>query len=162
MNLLLIPYCPSSPATGDPERADYLHNKAVMMEKKAMSRTYLAFDNDKNILGYFSLGMKCMRVPDDTPISNSTRKKMNIDEDTGVAQSYLLGQLGRDNSSPKGFGAELLVEAKKRLMEANLIVGCRMVRLDCADELIPYYERNGFKFVSKNRDRTLNQMVILI
>ena len=98
------------------------------MEKKSMSRTYLAVLGTR-ILGYFSIGMKCMRIPDDTPISKNTRKRMNIDEDTGVAQSYLLGQLGRDDSSPTGFGKELLSESLRRLIDANRIVGCRMVRL---------------------------------
>ena len=37
-----------------------------MMEKKCMSRTYLAI-HDGSILGYFSIGMKCMRIPDDNP-----------------------------------------------------------------------------------------------
>ncbi|MDY5678728.1 MAG: hypothetical protein SPF21_02095, partial [Candidatus Methanomethylophilaceae archaeon] len=146
----------------DHDREDYLHNKAIMMEKKSISRTYLALTSGGSILGYFSIGMKCMRIPDNTSISNTTRKRMNIDEETGVAQSYLLGQLGRDDQSPKGFGKELLSEALRRLMDANRIVGCRMVRLDCTDELIPYYESNGFVKVSKNERENLNQMVILI
>ena len=145
----------------DHDREDYLHNKAIIMEKKSMSRTYLAVLGTR-ILGYFSIGMKCMRIPDDTPISKNTRKRMNIDEDTGVAQSYLLGQLGRDDSSPKGFGKELLSESLRRLIDANRIVGCRMVRLDCTDDLVPYYENNGFIRIDKNERENLNQMVILL
>ena len=87
---------------------------------------------------------------------------MNIDEETGVAQSYLLGQLGRDDSSPKGFGKMLLSEALRRLADANRIVGCRIVRLDCTDDLISYYEDNGFIFIAKNERENLNQMVILL
>lgn len=146
----------------DHDREDYLHNKAIIMEKKAISRTYLAVDGNGAILGYFSIGMKCMKIPDDTPISKNTRKRMNIDEDTGVAQSYLLGQLGRDDSSPKGFGKELLSESLRRLIDANRIVGCRMIRLDCTDYLVPYYENNGFIRIDKNERENLNQMVILL
>jgi len=147
----------------DPDRESFLHNKAIMMEKKSISRTYLGLNPSTNrILGYFSIGMKCMRIPDDTPISSNTRKRMNIDSDTGVAQSYLLGQLGRDDDSPKGFGHSLLVEALNRLSDANRIVGCRLVRLDCSDELIDYYVASGFRFVGRNVSENLNQMVIII
>ena len=36
------------------------------------------------------------------------------------------------------------------------------LRLDCADELIGYYERHGFSLIRKNEDKDLNQMVTLI
>jgi hypothetical protein len=79
-----------------------------------------------------------------------------------VAQAYLLGQLVRSKDSPKGFG-ELLVDfAMKKVKEARGIVGCRVLRLDCADELVGYYERHGFSLIRKNGDKDLNQMVTLI
>ena len=74
----------------DPDREPYLHDKAVMMEKKAMSRTYVAVTKDLRIVGYFSVGMKCMGVPDGVSISNSLRKKLNINNETGIAQMYLI------------------------------------------------------------------------
>lgn len=146
----------------DPDREDYLHNKAVMMEKKCMSRTYIAINEEGIIMGFFSVGMKCMKVPDNVVMSNTTRKKMNIDKKTGVAQSYLLGQIGRDDCSPKGFGEYLLTQSLDRLTEANRIVGCRTVRLDCTDALIPYYQNRGFIKVNRNEADSLNQMAVLI
>ena len=38
----------------DPDRESYLHDKAIMMEKKAMSRTYVAIENNMYVVGYFS------------------------------------------------------------------------------------------------------------
>ena len=35
-------------------RQSYLHEKAIMMEKKAMSRTYVAIENNMHVVGYFS------------------------------------------------------------------------------------------------------------
>ena len=64
----------------DDDRESYLHNKAIPMEKKAMSRTYLAVSKEHGIVGYFSIGMKCMGVPDDVPISRNLRRKMNIND----------------------------------------------------------------------------------
>ncbi len=147
----------------DADREDFLHNTAIMMEKKSISRTYLAL-SDGVILGYFSIGLKCMRAPAERPynISNTFFNKMNIDRDTGVAQSYLLGQLGRDDRSPKGLGKYLIKESLMRLDQARRIVGCRVVRVDCIDELIAYYESNGFFRIGRNAKDDLNQMVILL
>lgn len=57
------------------------------MEKKDLSRTYVGFrgDGDNEILGFVTLGVKCMTVPLNSPLSNSTRKRMNIESETGVA-----------------------------------------------------------------------------
>ena len=38
----------------DLDRETYLHEKAIMMEKKAMSRTYVAIENNMHVVGYFS------------------------------------------------------------------------------------------------------------
>ena len=43
---------------------DFLHTKAIPMEKRDLSRTFIAMTPDMRILGYISLSIKCMRVPD--------------------------------------------------------------------------------------------------
>ena len=48
--------------TKNRDREVFLHEKAVMMEKKAMSRTYIALTDDNRVVGYFTVGMKCMGV----------------------------------------------------------------------------------------------------
>lgn len=150
----------------DYEREDFLHNRAIMYEKKGLSRTYLALSEEGYVIGYFTLGIKCMRVPDDAPTSVNTRKKMNIDPTSNVAQSYLLGQLGRSDDSPKGFGEELLVNALNIIRNANELVGCRVLRVDCSDNLIEYYTDHEFKFITRSEwdgyTPVINQMVMII
>ena len=130
----------------DSDREDFLHSKAVIFEKKSMARTYLAIIDDM-IAGYFTLSIRCLQVPDDQNISKSLSKRMNIDPDNNVAQCYLLGQLGKADYSYKGMGADLLEEAVAIVKQANELVGCRVIRLDCMDELIPYYEQHGFTYL---------------
>lgn len=149
----------------DWDREDYLHNKAIVFEKKDMARTYLAI-MDGRIAGYYTLSIRCLRVPEDQGVSKSLGKKMNIDPDNSVAQSYLLGQLGRADYSYRGMGADLLEDAIAQVKKANLIVGCRVVRVDCLDELIPYYEQHGFRYLcttAPTEDKPpINQMVQII
>ena len=46
--------------------------------------------------------------------------------------------------------------------QAMGIVGCRVVRLDCHDELIDYYKAHGFRLITTNDDRSLNQMMAFV
>jgi len=140
---------------------DFLASKAVMMEKKQECRTYVAVDVEQGrMLGFFTLAMRCLEIPDECGLSNSMMRKLNRSEEK-VSQAYLLGQLSR-SEDVKGFGRVLIDEALARIREANAIIGCRLVRLDCTDELVPYYEGIGFHPVKKNRAGTLNQMVMLL
>lgn len=139
----------------------FLHEKAIEMESRNLSRTYLAIlpDNGK-VIGYITLSIKCMTVPKENLLSGKVLRNMNIESRTGIAQSYLLGQPSRSSDAPKGLGTLLL--AFDRLSVAKDAVGCKMVRLDCHDELIPYYTDHGFKLIRKNDDGTLNQMMAFI
>ena len=148
----------------DHDREHFLWNLAIQFEKRCMSRTYLAVDvsDPSHILGYFSLGMKCLRLREDAPISRSMRNKMNVDSETDIAQSYLIGQLGRSDDSPKGLGAMLLIDALDLIRQSSEIVGCRVVRLDCSSNVESYYTSQGWKRVGTNESRSLIQMAIVL
>ncbi|MBR4181896.1 MAG: hypothetical protein IKQ57_07160 [Candidatus Methanomethylophilaceae archaeon] len=48
-----------------------------------------------------------------------------------------------------------------KLTDAKSIVGCRMIRLDCTDELVNYYSKRGFRLISKDASG-LNRMMRFI
>ena len=151
-----------SPIT-DSSPAEFLEKNAITMEKRDLSRTYIAFGtSDKSVLGFFTVGMKCVSIPEGSILSRNLLRQCNIDSSTGVAQSFLLGQPARSKASPKGFGDVLIDHAVDIVREAKVLVGCRMLRLDCTDDLVPYYERHGFTMIRKNKDKDLNQMTIII
>ena len=132
------------------------------MEKRDLSRTYLAISDSNTIMGFFTLGLKCIRFTEDSLLSNKVMNECNMEPSTKVAQAYLLGQLARSADSPKGFGDILIKDATRVLKTAKAIVGCRMLRLDCVDELVPYYSKHGFIIIRKNIDKDLNQMMVFI
>lgn len=150
------------PVHNDSSPAQFLREKAIMMELKGLSRTHLAVDNDFRIIGFFTLSMKCMKIPKENLLSNSMLKSMNIESSTGVAQSYLLGQICRSADSPSGFGRNLIDRAIELFRICNDNVGCRMIRLDCNDDMVGYYRNCGFKQICKNHDGSLNQMMTLL
>ena len=49
---------------------DFLIKKAIAMEKKDLCRTYLAV-NDTALLGFFTVGIKCTKVPKTPNLSKS-------------------------------------------------------------------------------------------
>ena len=147
----------------DSSTESFLREKAMDMERRDLSRTYLAISKaDRNVIGYITLSIKCMTVPKENLLNCKTLRDMNIESRTGVAQSYLLGQLSRSADAPKGLGGEMLDLAFDKLGQAKGIVGCRMVRLDCHDELIPYYTDHGFRLITKNGSGSLNQMMAFV
>ena len=150
-------------AVRESDTETFLRERAVEMEKRDLSRTYLLMTCDlAAVLGYVTLSIKCLRVPDDSLVTGGMRRSMNIDSRTGVAQSYLLGQLSRSADAPKGTGALLLDLAFEHLASAQREVGCRTVRLDCRNELVPYYAEHGFRLISRNGSGSLNQMAAFI
>ncbi len=104
--------------TKDSSVDDFLASKAVMMEKKQECRTYVAVDVEQGrMLGFFTLAMRCLEIPDGCGLSNSMMRKLNRSEEK-VSQAYLLGQLSR-SEDVKGFGRVLIDEALARIREAT-------------------------------------------
>ncbi len=150
------------PVCGDASPARFLREDAITMELKDLSRTHLVMSGDARIMGFFTLGMKCTRIPEENSLSNSILKRMNIESATRIAQAYLLGQLCRSKDSQPGFGKELIDYAIELVSVCKDIVGCRMIRLDCNDDMVGYYESCGFKVIGKYPGGSLNQMMTLL
>ena len=139
----------------------FLKEKAIVQEKKHISRTYLIFAVGKRpkLMAYFTIAISNMDVSD-LQCEDKIRKKMNINK--GIAQNYLLGQLGKRDDAEKGLGEFAMAHALNRIKEANLNVGCRVLRVDCKPSLLRYYTDNGFIFARHNKDNDLMQMIRII
>ena len=150
----------------DLEVQSFLQEKAIIFEENRQTSTFLLF-NEKaahnghlQLDGYFSLALKVFSFSED--ISNRQRKKISGKTDREVP-AYLVGQLARNDSAPKGVGNTMLNLAIQYIRNAQYFVGGKIVYLDCKDFLIPYYEKCGFKFIQKSqKDSNLNQMYLII
>lgn len=141
----------------------FLKKKAIDMELRDLCRTYIAFSkDDMKILGYISVAIKCLRIPYNNVLSGKVKKSMSIDSGTNIVQAYLIGQLSRSADAPRGLGIYLLDTAFETLRMARNLVGCRVVRLDCHDELVPYYTAQGFNFITEGDGESLNQMFAFV
>jgi len=145
----------------DKDVESFLKDKAIMYEKRHLSRTYLMFaeNETRDLDAYFTVAVSSMDVSS-LECSNELRKKMNIND--GFAQSYLIGQLGKRDGSPSGLGRSALLCAMEVIKGANLKAGCRVVTLDCKPSLVKYYADNGFADVGKNEKNGLRRMARII
>ena len=142
----------------DSER--FLRKTALKHERKSISRTYLMIDTDKKkVMGYITLAFKCLSFTE-TDMDRELIELMNLNE--GVAQAYLIGQLARADDATPGSGRKMIDDALNTFSEGKRKFGCRMVRLDCRDELVEYYGSHGFRHVRKNYEKDLNQMATFI
>ena len=150
--------------TANPEVEWFLKERARDHDSKDISRTHLAISDEKKLLGFFTIASKCMAIEDKKALIKKAGKEtydsMNVNKD--IAQSYLIGQLAKCDGVEKGFGKTMVEYALSIFTSVKSDIGCRFVRLDCYDELIPYYEGLGFRHIGKNADGTHNQMAIII
>ena len=139
----------------------FLREKAIVQEKKHISRTYLIFTADDNaeLMAYFTIAISNMDVTD-LECNRDIQRKMNVNG--GIAQNYLLGQLGKRDGAEKGLGEFAIEQATDRIITANMNVGCRVIRVDCKPSLMKYYKDNGFLLARRNKDNDLVQMIRII
>ena len=88
----------------DLDLEEFLHQRAISYEKRDLARVYLALTPDNEIVGYFSLSMRCGIVPKDSRISKSMYKHLNVQSETDVAQMYLIGQPDAPTVRRRGSG----------------------------------------------------------
>jgi len=145
----------------DVDVENFLKELAVVYEKRHLARTNIIFSDGSydEPVAYFSIAVSSMDASR-IECSNALRKKMNIYDD--IAQSFLIGQIGKRDNAPKGLGEFAISCATDLILEANDRVGCRVVRLDCRKALIKYYEKNGFISVGHNEEKDLYEMIKIL
>lgn len=146
----------SSPKNKDVE--DFLKNNAVQFARQNLAPTNLVYANcDKGcfLCGYFTLTIKTIEVYKHMVGSKTFDKLKKFGTYDKVLKrctipAPLIAQLGKnyaDGCNKLIDGAELLQIACDEVKKAQLIVGGKVVYLECEDvgKLTDFYHRNGFK-----------------
>ena len=135
------------------DEEDFLHNKAVGFEQSNKARTYLVFD-EEGIAAYFSLAIKTIDLQD---ISLSKKKDMLAGETAKTYSAFLIGHIAKNDRVKESLGDYILNNAISLLLQAQEIVGGRLVYLDCKDiePLKAFYQKNGFKYFQTSPESKL-------
>ena len=135
------------------------------------------FNDENDLVGYFSLASKPISIMADS-ISKSTAKKLsrvsvlNKENNIYTASAYLIAQLGKNFALPEDEridGATLLEIALDTIRTIKYLLGGVIVFLECENvvALMDFYMRNGFKYfasriTSGENPHKLNQLLKLI
>ena len=150
----------------------FLQNKAIDFEVKNKSRTFFIINEEEFckgnliILGYFSLALKVLTVPDE--ISN--RKRILLDGLSAKFKGkpilhfpvYLIGQLAKNDMNKDQIeGNEIMSFAIDIIKEAQKNVGGRVVLIECNDnkKLKKFYSDTGFEIINKDNEDNQLQMI---
>ena len=132
------------------DEEDFLRKKAIDYEKQNKARTYVLFNENGEIAGYFSLAFKSIDLK---PVTPSKVKAMTAGESNVETYSaFLIGHIAKNDTVKQKVGNTILEMAENLLLEAQKIVGGRLVYLDCKDEpkLKEFYESNNYKYFNKS------------
>lgn len=155
----------SCPLNQDVE--DFPRNKAIGFAQQKIAMTFLIYaldDNQKGLVGYFTLANKFVAVTDEGKLSNGLKKRIlkfsQYDEELNryLLSMPLIAQLGRNYASPTDLyipGNVLLDMACKKVQEAQDIIGGKTVYIECADspKLYEFYSGNDFyEFGRREKD----------
>ncbi len=137
------------------EIEDFLQTKAIDFALKKISMTYLVFNENNQLLGYYTLTHKSILIPS-VNLSKTSQKKierfssLESDVQSYQASAFLIAQLGKNMSIADGMaikGNELLKCSFDVLRKVQRLIGGGIVFLECEDtpKLINFYLQNNFK-----------------
>lgn len=155
----------------NPDVEYFIKHTAIEFSKQGIASTYLimaSYQKEYVLVGYFALANKIFCIDKDCLPNRKWRSRIAkfAQIDTTI-QRYtlsapLIGQLGKNYAHSYNkliTGDELLKLALDKVTEMQMIVGGRIVYLECEDkpDLIEFYSRNGFCNFGKrilDRDET--------
>ena len=146
----------------NPDVERFIRNLAIPYEKSHNARTFLFLNDNRKPLGFVALSLTSLRIPDGIS-SNLERKLKGYGRfSSDNIPCYLIGQLARFDAAEKDelSGNDIFSIVSDYVKESQNLFGGRVVSIDCADDLVQYYEKRGF--VALNKIEDLNQMVYLI
>ena len=137
------------------EIEDFLRTKAIDFAVKKISMTYLVFNEDNDLLGYYTLTHKSVTIPKEN-LSKTTQRRierfssLDTDANSYQASAFLLAQLGKNLSIDTGKGIkgnELLKCSLDVLKKVQHLIGGGIIFLECEDKpkLIDFYQQNNFR-----------------
>ena len=121
--------------------------------------TYLVFNEDNDLVGYYALTHKSVSIPKLSLSKTSQRKierfsSLDVDANAYQASAFLIAQLGKNAGiknakSIKGY--ELLQCSFDVLKKVQHLIGGGIVFLECEDKpkLIDFYQQNQFRQYNK-------------
>ncbi|MRS25826.1 GNAT family N-acetyltransferase [Bacillus sp. RIT694] len=125
----------------EPEVEDYLKEKAMIYHLGNLARTRLFFDENHNLIGYFSV------FNDHVFIGKDKSKKENLVAPSGEKffPAIRLHYLGVDSRyRGKRYGEQILMAVFEHCYKVSLISGSSLITVQALNSSIGFYAKNDF------------------
>lgn len=136
------------------ELESFFKEKCVDFAQRGVSVSYFVISSkDDELLGYFTLTIKPLTVPNSNNFNRKTRKTIERfgtnNEGSYTLPAYLIAQLGKNytnQNNDKIEGKQLMQLALNKIKEIQNSIGGRVVFLEYADneKLRKFYQENEF------------------
>lgn len=137
----------------------FLKEEALRFHLLNMARTRLYFDEDHNLVGYFTVYNDLMEF------SNRQRRKhrYSLPARHRYYPALKLHYLGVDERHRnKKYGTYLLLETLTLAMQTSRSVGCVFLTLEAIKSAVPFYYHHDFKKLGKSHDNKYLNMFFKI
>ena len=146
--------CINSFDCGDEDLNDFITSEVVFYEKQLIAMPYVIIEknNPESLLAYFTLSNDKIAVTDFASNSQFNKfKKKNFNREKYL-RSYPSVKIGRLGISKQlqglGIGTHIIDFIKLYFLEDNK-TGCRFITVDAYNAAVPFYEKNGFRFLQQ-------------
>ena len=139
---------------GNQDLNSFLLSDSKAYAKRLLSVTYI-LETDEDIVAYFSVSNDKISVPDSDKAT--WRKIKSLFPHSKHRSDYPAVKIGRLAVNGKyrnnGIGSDILDFVKDLFITDNR-TGCSFVTVDALREAIPFYQKNGFKYLDKSAIET--------
>ncbi len=156
----LTPFLQAFKCEKDEDIEKFLYPVALDYEEKGICRTFFIMSEKYpgKILGYFSIGLNVMHFDEEIKIEEAY-KGVNIYE-KGYRPIYKLYMIGKDDNFKEVFKMDKIFNEVviPYLKQAQALVGCNLLYIDCEPTLEEYYAKLGFAYYD-NAEHGLIRMI---
>lgn len=133
---------------GDDDLNDYLLNNSKQYNKRLMAVTYI-IENDEDLIAFFSLSNDKIAITDSDKAT--WRKIKSLFPHSKHRSDYPAVKIGRLGVSRKFQGNKIgtnILDFVRTMFLTDNRTGCAFVTVDALKNAVPFYLKNGFKFLS--------------
>ena len=145
---------------GEPEINNFLLKDAKNYTAAHLAATYI-IRKDNYTLAYFSLLNDKITFNDaDKNVWNKLSRKINNQKRRKSYPAIKIGMLGvHKNHRRDGYGTDILDFIEAIYLSEGQRSGCRFITVDAYSEILEFYERNGFRYMTeKDKDNRTRAM----
>lgn len=135
---------------GNQDLNDFLLNEAKLFSKYLLSVTYI-IEQRGDVVAFFSLSNDKISIPDsDKATWRKIKSKFPHRKHRSDYPAVKIGRLGVSKKYQHLRIGSIIINAVRTMYMQENRAGCTFITVDALKEAIPFYIKNGFKFLKKS------------